>query len=84
MAGSRLDLSRSPSELRKEAQSLLNEAIRSEAPDTRKQLLAASYELIQRAGIMSEPPVGPASELDLNRPTRSPTRNGVEAFHSLP
>jgi hypothetical protein len=56
MAGSRLDLSPSPSELRKEAQSLLNEAIRSKAPDTRKQLLAASYELIQRAEMISEPP----------------------------
>ena len=66
MAGSRLDLSPSTSELRKEAQSFLNEAIRSEAPDMRKHLLAASYELIQRAGMLSEPPGGPASELDLN------------------
>jgi hypothetical protein len=66
MAGSRLDLSPSTSELRKEAQSLLNEAIRSEAPDMRKHLLTASCELIQRAGMLSEPPGGPASELDLN------------------
>jgi hypothetical protein len=66
MAGSRLEPLHSPSELRREAQSLLNEAIRSEAPDMRKHLLAASYELIQRAGMLSEPPGGLASELDLN------------------
>jgi hypothetical protein len=66
MAGSQPEPLHSPSELRREAQSILNEAIRSEAPETRKQLLAASYELIQRAGMMSEPPESPASELDLN------------------
>jgi len=63
MAGSRLEPLHSPSELRREAQSLLNEAIRSEAPDMRKHLLAASYELIQRAEMISEPPQAPAVEL---------------------
>jgi hypothetical protein len=63
MAGSRLEPLHSPSELRREAQSLLNEAIRSEAPDMRKHLLAASYELIQRAEMISEPPRAPAVEL---------------------
>ena len=56
MAGSRLEALYSPSELRRKAQRLINEAIQSEAPDMRKHLLAASYELIQRAEMISEPP----------------------------
>jgi hypothetical protein len=63
MAGSQPAPLHSPSELRREAQSLLNEAIRSEAPDMRRHLLAASYELIQRAEMMSESSQAPAVEL---------------------
>ena len=63
MAGSHLEPKHSRSDLRKEAQTLLNEAIRLEAPETRKQLLAGSFELIQRAEMMSEPPGSPAPEL---------------------
>jgi hypothetical protein len=65
MAGSQLEPLHSPSELRKEAQSLLNEAIRSKAPDMRKHLLAASYELIQRAEMISEPPQAPSRRTSL-------------------
>ena len=49
--------------LREEAQSLLDVAIRSRAPDTRKHLLLGSFELIQRAEMMSEPPAAPALEV---------------------
>ena len=56
MAGSHLEPLHSPSELRKEAESLLDAAIRSQARRTRKHLLAGSFELIQRAEMMSEPP----------------------------
>ena len=49
--------------LREEAQSLLDVAIRSRAPDTRKHLLLGSFELIQRAEMMSEPPEAPALEV---------------------
>ena len=63
MAGSHLEPKHSRSDLRKEAQTLLNEAIRLEAPETRKQLLAGSFELIQRAEMMSELPEASTLEL---------------------
>ena len=46
MAGSHPEPLHSPSELRKEAESPLNAAIRSQVRRTRKRLLAASFELI--------------------------------------
>jgi hypothetical protein len=49
MAGSHLEPLHSPSELRKEAESFLDEAIRSQVRRTRKRLLVASFELVQRA-----------------------------------
>jgi hypothetical protein len=61
MAGSQTELPPTPSELRKEAQRLLDVAIRTEAPGTRKQLLAASFELIQRAEVTAEP-IAPTAE----------------------
>ena len=49
--------------LREEAQSLLDVAIRSRAPEARKHLLLGAFELIQRAEMMSEPPEAPALEV---------------------
>ena len=46
MAGSHPEPLHSPSELRKEAESPLNAAIRSQVQRTRKRLRAASFELI--------------------------------------
>ena len=51
--------------LREEAQSLLDVAIRSRAPAARKHLLLGSFELIQRAEMMSEPPEAPSLEVPL-------------------
>jgi hypothetical protein len=59
MGGSHLEPLHSPSELRKEAESLLDAAIRSKARCARKHLLVSSFELIQRAEMMSEPPEAP-------------------------
>jgi hypothetical protein len=54
MAGSRPDLLQTPAELRREAERLLDVAIQSEAPAVRKRLLVSSYELLQRAELVSE------------------------------
>jgi hypothetical protein len=59
MAGSHPEPLHSPSELRREAARLLDAAIRSQARRTRKHLLASSFEPIQQAEMMSEPPEAP-------------------------
>ncbi len=63
MAGSFQDLPRSPSELREEAARLLNTAIGLKSREIRKQLLARSFELIQRAETISQLKEEPNSEL---------------------
>src|SRR5215469_13397388 len=63
MAGRQVDPLRTRAGLREEAHRLLDVAIRSHAPVTRKQLLLGSFELIQRAEMMSEPPEVPSAEL---------------------
>jgi hypothetical protein len=60
MAGRQGEPHRTRAGLREEAQSLLDLAIRSRAPETRKHLLLGSFELIQRAEMISEPPEAPA------------------------
>ena len=53
MTESEPDILRPPSELRREAESLLNAAIELGAGGVRKQLLLRSFELIQRAEMIS-------------------------------
>jgi hypothetical protein len=57
MAGSHPEAQSSRLILREEAQKLLNEAIRMVEPAARKHLLARSFELVQRAEILPEPPM---------------------------
>ena len=57
------DILRAPSELRKEAESLLNAAIELAAGGIRKQLLVRSFELIQRAEMLSHLLEGSNQEL---------------------
>jgi hypothetical protein len=63
MAGRPVDPLRTRAALREEAQRFLDVAIRSQAPETRKHLLPSSFELIQRAEMMSEPPEAPSVDL---------------------
>jgi len=63
MTGSDPDILRSPSELREEAARLLSMAIGLDSPEIRKQLLAASFELIQRAEMLSDLLEGSNQEL---------------------
>jgi len=63
LAESHIQALHSPFELRKEAESLLHTAIRSQARRTRKHLLAGSFERIRRAETMSEPPEAAPAEL---------------------
>ena len=65
MAGRQGEPHRTRAGLREEAQSLLDLATRSRAPETRKHLLLGSFELIQRAEMMSEPPEAPSLEVPL-------------------
>ena len=65
MAGRQAEPRRTRAALREEAQSLLDVAIRSRAPETRKYLLLGSFELIQRAEMMTEPPEAPLLEVPL-------------------
>ena len=65
MTGRRVEPHRTRAALREEAQSLLDVAIRSRAPETRKYLLLGSFELIQRAEMMTEPPEAPLLEVPL-------------------
>ena len=65
MAGRQVEPRRTRAALREEAQSLLDVAIRSRTPETRKHLLLGSFELIQRAEMMSEPPEAPSLEVPL-------------------
>lgn len=57
------DILRPPSELRKEAESLLNRAIELGDVGMRKQLLVRSFEFIQRAELISNLFVASSQEL---------------------
>ena len=65
MAGRQVEPRRTRAALREEAQSLLDVAIRSRTPETRKHLLLGSFELIQLAETMSEPLEAPPLEVPL-------------------
>jgi hypothetical protein len=65
MTGRQVEPHRTRTALREEAQSLLDVAIRSRASAARKHLLLGSFELIQRAEMMSEPPEAPSLEVPL-------------------
>jgi hypothetical protein len=65
MAESYLEPLHSPSELRREAESLLHAAIRLQARHARKGLLAGCFELVRQAQMMSRPPEVPPPDTPL-------------------